>query len=168
MNPKIICNIVLSIALIIILIVNNKLKNKTLKILFLLFSLIYLVLIILTDNNFVYDFLKAVISYIWYPSYLLFIITVIFSIVIFIISFLKRNNITFKGKSYILKKYSNYCLFIICFLCYNIFQTLEIDSSLYTSLYSGSGIILMRIVNISFILWLIFNIILKYRGRNEK
>ena len=84
MDPFIISSIILSVSFFITLIFNYKLKNNIIKYSFLGYSFIFLLLVFLSDNNFIYQFLKQVITYVWYPSYLLFVITVIINILIFI------------------------------------------------------------------------------------
>ena len=160
MNPKIIFSIVLSLVFLIILLVNNKLKNKIIKISFIVLSIIFITIIFLLDNNFIYDFLKAMITYIWYPTYLLFVLTVVFSSSILIYTLVKDQNKVVKIE--------NYLFFTICFLCYNIFKILNIDTSLYSSLYQKNSLFLMRTANISLLVWLMINIILRIRGKNEK
>ena len=74
-DPFMISSIILALAFFFILLYNNTLKNKIVNIMFLSLSLIYLILIIIFDNNYIYELLKALITYIWYPNYLLFVTT---------------------------------------------------------------------------------------------
>ena len=165
MNPFIISSIILSIAYIVILIINIKLNNKKINNLFLVYSIVYLLLILLFDHNFIYQFFKELISYIWFPNYLSYVITNIIIIIIFIFTLIKKkkNNYNFKFNRII-----SYILFVISFVCYNIYQSLGIDSSIYSEYYSNNSMILVRITSISFIIWLICTIILKIRGKYEK
>ena len=117
-------------------------------------------MIILLDSNFIYEFLKAIITYLWYPNYLIFVILIITSIIIQVLNNLKKDN----NK---LKNILSNLLFSICFSCYIIFLNLDIDPTLYSSLYQTNSLILMRIVSISFIIYFIFILILKMRGKNE-
>ena len=159
-EPFTIISIILAISFFIILLFNTKVKSKLIKILFLLFSIIYLIYIVLLDSNFIYEFLKAIITYLWYPSYLIFIIVVLISIIIIIISFLKNE----ENK---IKNIINYLLFTICLACYLIFLKYDIDPTLYSSLYQIKSLILMRIVTISFIIWIFINLFIRMRGKNE-
>ena len=161
MNPFIISSVILSISFLIILIINIKLNNKIIKYLFIIFSVIYLILILLFDNNFVYQFLKKIVSYVWFPDYLSFVLTNLFIIVVFLVTIFKKN---IKK----INKIINYILFIISFVCYNIYQSLGIDSSIYTEYYGTNSLILVRIISISLILWVIINIALSIRGKYEK
>ena len=67
-DPFMISSIILALAFFFILLYNNTLKNKIVNIMFLSLSLIYLILIIIFDNNYIYELLKALITYIWYPN----------------------------------------------------------------------------------------------------
>ena len=159
MNPIIISSIILSIAFIIILLINFKIKNNIIKYSFIIYLFIYLFLILLYDNSFVYQFLRILITYIWYPSYLLFVITIIFNIGITIYT-LFNNNLNK------VSKIINYINFVISFSCYIIFLELKIDPSLYEEYYQLNSLVLVRITTISFLVGLIVNIIVKIRNRN--
>ena len=150
----------LLILFLIILIVNNKQNSKIIKYMFIVYGIIYLLLIILLDNNYIYDFLKALITYIWYPSYLLFVITIIFSIILFIYSLLSK-------KLNIINKFINYIFFLMSFVCYNTFLNLNIDPSIYSELYTSTSLLLMRISNILFITVLLANLIIRMRGKYD-
>ena len=101
-DPFMISSIILALAFFFILLYNNTLKNKIVNIMFLSLSLIYLILIIIFDNNYIYELLKALITYIWYPNYLLFVTTILFSIFIFIFTLLKKINLKQKILNYLL------------------------------------------------------------------
>ena len=159
-EPFTIMSIILSICFFVILVFNTKIKNKLIKILFLVFSLIYLIFIVLLDSNFIYEFLKAIITYLWYPSYLIFIIVILISIIILIITILRKE----KNK---IKNILTYLLFSTCLGCYLIFSKYDIDPSLYSSLYQTKSLILMRIVTISFIIWILISLFIRMRGKNE-
>ena len=161
MNPFIISSIILSIAFLIILLTNFKVKSKIIKYAFIIYSFIFLFLIILYDNNFIYDFLKQIITYIWYPSYLLFVVTIICNICITIYTL-------YKEKINMISKVINYINFIVSLLCYNIFLVLKIDPSLYSEYYQTNSLLLVRITTISFLGGLIFNIIIKIIANNKK
>ena len=160
MDPFIISSIILAISFVFILILNQKLKSKIIKISFTIFSLIYLILILIFDNKFLYEFFKAIITYLWYPNYLLFVITILMSIIVLIYSILKKR-LPFRNKVI------NYLLFSILFSCYIIFQRLQIDTDLYSSLYSSNSLIILRITSITFIVWFILNIIFKLLDRSK-
>ena len=151
----------LLISFLVIFVLNSNLNNKIIKYLFLIYSVVYLLLIILFDNNYIYLFLKAVITYVWYPNYLLFVITVIISIVLFIYSLISK-------KTNIINKFANYMNFFISFFCYNTFLSLKIDPLLYSELYSNKSLLLMRISTISCIAIILINILLKVRGKYDK
>ena len=152
--------ILLLISFLVIFIMNNKQNNKIIKYMFLVYGIIYLLLIVLLDNNYIYEFLKALITFVWYPSYLLFVITIISSIILFIYSLLNK-------KINIISKYINYAFFLISFVCYNTFLSLDIDPSIYSELYTSKSLLLMRIGNILFIAVLLANIVLKVRGKYD-
>lgn len=160
-EPFTIISIILAICFFIILTFNNKIKNKIIKLLFLLFSLIYLIFIIILDNNFIYEFLKSIITYLWYPNYLIYVIVVLTSIIILFISFLKKE----KNK---IKNITSYLLFSICLASYLIFLNYDIDINSYSSLYQFKTLLLMRIVTISFMVWILINIFIRMRGKYER
>ena len=161
-DPFMISSIILALAFFFILLYNNTLKNKIVNIMFLSLSLIYLILIIIFDNNYFYKLLKALITYIWYPNYLLFVTTVLFSIFIFIFTLLKKINLK--------QKILNYSLFCLNFSYYIIFLRLNIDLKSYTSYYSSNSLLVLRISSITVIIWIILSLILHIieRGNNEK
>jgi len=160
-DPLIISSIILSICFLVILLYNIKLKNKIINYLFLSLSLVNIILIMILDSNFIYEFLKAIITYIWYPSYLIFVIVIFINIMILMITLLNKN-------INIINKIINYILFCISFSCYLIFLRLDIDNTLYSSLYQNNSLILMRIVSISFLIGLLIKFIMKVRGKYEK
>ena len=160
-NGIIIGIIILALSLFIILLTNYKLKNKIITTLFFVYSLLFLILILFFDNNFVIVFLRNLITYIWYPNYLVFVVITIFTIINLIFNGLKQKNF--------FKSIADYLLFIIAFTSYLIFQTLNIDITSVSNLYSNSSLILLRTTTISFVTWIIINIILKIVGdKNEK
>ena len=161
MDPFIISSIILSASFFIALIFNYKLKNNIIKYSFLGYSFIFLLLVFLSDNNFIYQFLKQVITYVWYPSYLLFVITVIINILIFIFTLLLK-------KVNLVSRIINYFNFIISVPCYTIFLRLGYDPSIASEYYQNNVLSLVRIVTISFLISLICNIIIRIRGMYEK
>lgn len=161
MSPFIYSSILLAICFFILLLFNYKLKKKSINYLFLIFSLVYLIIIILLDDEFVYQFLRSVITYIWYPNYLIFVIVILFSIIILMITILNNQ------KNRLLSIIS-YLLFSICLSCYIIFISLDIDPTLYSSIYQENSLILMRTVTISLLIWILIQIYVKVRGKNEK
>lgn len=158
MNIMII-SILLSLSFILILLINNQ-KNKLIKHSFIFLSLIFLILILIYDNNYIYELLKSIITYIWYPNYLIFTTVILISIIIFIYNLLKNNKIIYKITSYI--------LFGISFSCYMTFLGFSIDPLISSSLYSTKSLIIMRIETITFLIWIIVNCFFKIRGRYEK
>ena len=161
MDPFILSSIFISIAFFVILLFNIKMKSKIIKYSFLILTLVFLITIGVLDTNFVYNFLEAIITYLWYPNYLLFVLNILFSIIILLYTLLN-------DKMLIIKKIASYIFFCISFSCYITFLRLDIDPTLYSSLYKSSSLTVMRIVSVSAFLWLIINIVLKIRGKNEK
>ena len=62
-DPFIISSIILSLTFLFLLIFNNTLKNKLLKVIFLILAFIFLILIFIFDNNYIYELLKNIITY---------------------------------------------------------------------------------------------------------
>ena len=154
-------SIILAISFFLILIYNTKLKNKFIKIVFMILAICFLISILVLDNAYVYELLKSIITYFWYPNYLIFVTTILISVIIFIFTLLKK-------KLKLIKYIKNYLLFIVVFPVYIIYLRQEIDTTLYTSLYSKTSLTLMRIVTISFTIWLIVTIILRIKDRGKK
>ena len=161
MDPLIIISIIMSICLLTILMYNTKLQNNIIKYSFVFLGFMFSILIIVLDNKFIYQFLKAIITYLWYPNYLIFVIVILINIISLIFSF-------FNKKKNIINKIINYILFIISFACYIIFYNYDIDVNLASSLYQVKSLILMRIVTISSIIGIIVKLFIMMRGKNEK
>ena len=158
MNYIIISSILLSLSFFLILIFSK--NNKTIKYLFLVLSILFISLILLNDNNFIYSFLKTIITYLWYPNYLLFVITIFFSIIIFVYCLIKEKKL--------INKIIGYILFCFSFSNYVIYLSSDIDINKFENLYSIRSLTIMRIENIIFILGMITYIIFKIRGKYEK
>ena len=161
LNPYIISNIIVSIVFLILLIFNYTFENKIIKNIFLIYSCVYLILILFFDHNFIYEFFRAVITYLWYPNYLIFVMTTLITLGILIYTLVKKY----------MKKINtiiNYILVIITFICYNMFNTLDIDPLIASELYDTIPLVIMRVASISFIVWLIVTIGLKMRRKYEK
>ena len=157
-DPFMISSIIIALSFSFILICNYKLKSRVIKISFLGLTFLFLILIMIFDNNYIYSLLKLVISYLWYPNYLMFTTTILFSVILLIYSLVK-NKLSFKNKII------NYLLFSISFSTYIIFNRLNIDTNIYSSLYSTNSLIVLRIVTISFAIWLVLTIIFKLLDR---
>lgn len=162
-DSVIIISIVLALCFFAILICNNKFKSKVVKFSFLILSLFYLGSILLFDSSYVHELLKSLITYIWYPNYLIFVCVILISIFILIYTLLKK-------KMDLKIKIMNYFIFCLDFVCYITFIRLKIDVTSYSSLYSLKSLVIMRIVTISFLIWVIVRLVLKgiKRGKNEK
>ena len=160
MDPFIVSSVILAMAFLVILLINFKLKSKIIKYSFLIYFIIFLFLIIFYDNSFVYEFLKQIITYLWYPSYLLFVITVICDIIIIIYTL-------FRDKLNIISKIINYINFLIGFACYIIFLRLNIDPNIYSEYYKSNSLTIVRITTITFLISLLVNVIIKIRGKYE-
>ena len=160
MDPLIIISIIMSICLLTILMYNTKLQNNIIKYSFVFLGFMFSILIIVLDNKFIYQFLKAIITYLWYPNYLIFVIVILINVISLIVSFFNKNNI--------INKIINYILFIISFACYIIFYSYDIEVNLASSLYQVKSLILMRIVTISSIIGIIVKLFIMMRGKNEK
>ena len=160
-DPFIISSIILAFSFLFILICNQKLKSKVIKLSFLVLAIIFLILLLVYDTSYVYELLKYFITYFWYPNYLLFVSTVLISIVILIYTILNK-------KLKIYERIANYLLFCISFPCYIAFQRLDIDPKIYSSLYEYPSIMITRIVTISFMVWLIVTLIFKLVNRRSR
>ena len=160
-DPFVISSIILAFSFFFILICNLKLKNKWIRITFLILSIAYLVSIFVFDNNFITDLLTSLITYIWYPNYLIFVTIVIISIIILLITL-------FKKKMKLKYKIINYLLFCFMFAIYIIYLRQGIDTSLYSELYSKISLIILRTASIFFLGWLIITIIFKIGDKYEK
>ena len=160
-NPYIICNIIVSISFLILLIFNYTFENKIIKNIFVGYSVIFLILILFFDENYIYELFKFLVTYLWYPNYLLFVMTVVITLIILIYTlikkYLKKNNTII-----------NYILVTISFICYNMFNILNINSDINSELYSVIPLTIMRVTTISFAIWIIITVILKVWRKYEK
>ncbi len=160
-DPFVISSIILALSFFLVLLYDQKLKSKWIKIIFLMLSICYLTLILIVDKNFVYELLRSLITYFWYPNYLIFVGIVIISIVVLLMTL-------FNKKIKLKYKFSNYFLFAFMFALYIIYQRQNIDISLYSELYSTVSLTLMRIGTITFGIWLLLTIIFKIGDKHEK
>ena len=154
--------LIITIIFSFILIFNEYKNIKAIKYSFLIYSIMFLLLIFIFDSNFIYIFFKSIISITVYPNYLTFIIIVLISIFVFILSLLQKN----KSKIF---KISSYILFSVSFLCYNMLNSLNIDFNLYQDYYEGLGVVIARVEVYTFIVWILINVIMLIikRGKNE-
>ena len=148
-DPFVISSIILAVTFLFILISNQKLKSELIKYSFIIF-----------DNTYAYEFLKAIVSYFWYPNYLMFASTVIIVIIILLYTLIN-------SKLPFIKKILNYLLFALCFSCYVVFSRLDIDVTKYASLYSSKSLTVMRIVTITFTIWVLTNICMELISRRH-
>ncbi len=159
-DPFVISSIILAVTFLFILISNQKLKSELIKYSFIILAAIFLILIIIFDNTYAYEFLKAIVSYFWYPNYLMFASTVIIVIIILLYTLIN-------SKLPFIKKILNYLLFALCFSCYVVFSRLDIDVTKYASLYSSKSLTVMRIVTITFTIWVLTNICMELISRRH-
>ncbi len=162
-DPFIISSFIFAITFFLILLLNHTLKNRLLKLVLLLLGFTCFVLILVFDNPYIYQLLRFLIAYFWYPDYLTFVTVILLSVLIFIYTILRE-------KKSLLKKILNYIMFSIAFCTYIIFQRIDINPESYTSLYSSDSLIVMRILTISFAVWILITIIINIikRGKDEK
>ena len=104
--------------------------------------------------------LKSLITYIWYPNYLIFVSSILISNIILIYTCL-NNKLSIK------RKIINYLIFSISYTSYIIFSRLNIDINSYSSLYQNNSLTILRIETISFLTWLILTIIFKLIDRSS-
>ena len=160
-DPFVTSSIILALCFFFVLVCNQRLKSKWIKIVFLILSICYLTLILVFDTNFVYDLLRSLITYVWYPNYLIFVTIIILSIIILLITL-------FNKKMKLKYRLSNYFIFSLLFALYIIYQRQGIDTSLYNELYSNTSLILLRIGTISFAVWFILTLLFKIGDKHEK
>lgn len=154
-------SIIIGLFLFLILITNLKMKNKVIKILFLLFSILFSIIILIIDNKFILELLKFLIQNVWYPNYLVFVSIVLISIIILIYTLLSK-------KISLKEKIKNYTLITINYSLYIIFNNSNIDINSYTSLYSSKSLLILRIATISFLIWVIITLVFKFLNKLKR
>ena len=81
-DPFIISSFIFAITFFLILLLNHTLKNRLLKLVLLLLGFTCFVLILVFDNPYIYQLLRFLIAYFWYPDYLTFVTVILLSVLI--------------------------------------------------------------------------------------
>lgn len=155
MAMKIIVAVMIYFVLLIILVLNIEEKSKIIKNSFLVF-MIALVTGFFFVNELVMDYIVSIIiRYFYYPTFASIIITLIFTMVIFI------NNI-FDDEIHDKKRIINYIFASFIFVSYVILMLQDIDINSSISLYQGDNLICLRCISRTFIIWQLVNVLIKY------
>lgn len=130
----------------IILLLNIKYKNDIIRILFMVF-VGFLVSIVTITNDSIMDFIiESIIRFIYFPSISAVLVITFIALICFMYSLYN-----FKLDKLIM--IVNYLYSCLIFVCYINFTSLSINSDLYSSIYTGDSLILIRIMSISTIVW---------------
>lgn len=141
--------------LVTILIINIHEKNKVIKRASLLFFAFVFIAIIFYDETVLEQVIYYLLRYIYYPSYDVYVFTVLFMVLVFIYSVF-NNELSNKIRVF------NYAFCGIALVSYIIFLILKVDVSLYKELYSHSSLICLRAVSRGFLIWIFSMFIVKY------
>jgi len=141
--------------LVLILIINLKEKNSFIKNAFILLFFLLAVTFLIYNQGIINDGLSFFIRYIYFPTSNSFVLTIFLTICILLYSL-------FNDKLANKIKIINYVFSSFLFVIYIVFMTLNIDMSLYNSLYSNPSLFLLRISTRSFVIWIVILSIIKY------
>lgn len=141
--------------LIVILIINIHERNKIVKRASILFFALSFIAIVFYDETILEQLLYYIIKYIYFPSYDIYVFTVLFMILVFIYSVF-NNNLSNKIRVF------NYGFCGIALVSYILFLLLNVDILVYKNLYSGVPLICLRLASRGFIIWLISLLFVKY------
>ena len=141
--------------LVTILIINIHEKNKIIKKASILFFALVFIAIVFYDETVLDQLIYYILKYIYYPSYHIYVFTVLFMVLVFIYS-------VFDNKLSDELKVFNYAFCGIALVSYIIFLILKVDVFVYKSLYSGASLICLRAVSRGFLIWFISLLGVKY------
>ena len=141
--------------LVTILIINIHERNQIIKKASILFFALTFVVITFYDETVLEQFIYYILRYIYYPSYYIYMFTILFMVLVFIYSVF-NNQLNNKIRVF------NYGICSSMIVSYIIFLILNVDVSIYKSLYSGASLICLRLVSRGFIIWLIVTLSVKY------
>lgn len=141
--------------LVVILIINIHERNKIVKKASVLFFALSFIAIVFYDETVLEKFIYYILKYIYYPSYHIYVFTVLFMILVFIYS-------VFADKLSNKIRVFNYAFCSIAIVSYIIFIIKDIDVLVYKSLYSDATLICMRAVTRGFTMWLLSILLVKY------
>jgi len=143
-----IISFIIYLILLFILVVNMHRKNKIIKYGFLILFIISIIILVITNDMIVDTFLKLFITYVYYPSFSSYMITLFLTLCILVYSIF-NDHINEKIRIV------NYVFASLMIISYIIFMLLDIDVNMYSSLYLNSSLICLRYVTRTFIIWLL-------------
>lgn len=141
--------------LVIILIINIHERNKIVKRACVLFFTLCFIAITFYDETVLDQFIYYIIKYIYYPSYHIYIFTILFMILVFIYSVFSEF-ISNKMRVF------NYAFGGMAIVSYIIFLLSNVNVGIYKSLYSGTSLICLRVVSRGFVIWITTILFIKY------
>ena len=141
--------------LVVILIINIHEKNKIIKRASILFFSLSFVAIIFYDQTVLEQLIYYILKYIYYPSYQIYVFTVLFMLLVFIYS-------VFSNKLSNKMRVFNYAFCSISIVSYILFLLSDVDVNIYKNLYTGTSLICMRAVSRGFVIWLVSSLYVKY------
>lgn len=141
--------------LVVILIINIHERNEVIKKISILFFSFVFIAIVFYDETVLEQFLYYFIKFLCFPSYYVYVFTVLFMVLVFIYS-------VFNSKLSNRIRIFNYAFCGMALVSYIIFLILNIDTSIYKELYEGSSLICLRLVSRGFVIWVSSLLIVKY------
>jgi hypothetical protein len=130
-------------------------KSKVIKNSFFVF-MVSLFMALFFVNEMVMDYIiSLVIRYLYFPTFASIILTLIISMVIFVIN-IYRDKINDK------KRIINYIFASFIFIAYIILMLQDIDINSSTSLYTGDSLKCLRYISRTFVIWIMTVALIKY------
>ena len=141
--------------LLFILVFNMHKKNNIIKYGSIILFVILLIVLIFSNESIVNTLLTSLVSYIYFPSFTSYVITMVLTLGVLVYSIFNEN---LCDKVRII----NYVFSSLMIVSYVIFLLLEVDVLSYNMLYDGESLLCIRYTTRTFTLWVIIISVIKY------
>ena len=139
---------------LIILVTNLNKKNKIIKGIFAVLIIIFLGILLRSNETVLDSVLALIVRYIYFPSFSTFMLIVLGSLIILLYS-VYNDKLTNK------QRIINYVFASWIIIDYIIFILLKLDVTSYNELYTGTSLTCLRFVTRGFLIWIVVLIISK-------